>query len=185
MVNAGDKEISATDIIIESSLAFVDFVPSKMFPYFLPPKVSNNLLHLVGFTVDPKNRVTGSGSIWTLYMKQQNTSDTDSMMKLYFKKTWYTADTNLSIAGGVDVLDSVWSAYFTFTNTGACAHAVGQSIDWGIANKSVKMLLAKLDRQQLLQKIFNRKVISLFVGVLIIITVLFVYYKGSKTWKNT
>jgi hypothetical protein len=63
MVNAGDKEISATDIIIESSLAFVDFVPSKMFPYFLPPKVSNNLLHLVGFTVDPKNRVTGSGSI--------------------------------------------------------------------------------------------------------------------------
>ncbi|HMS91362.1 MAG TPA: hypothetical protein PKC87_04035 [Candidatus Absconditabacterales bacterium] len=184
MIDTDNKEIAASDIVIESSLDFVDFVPSKLFPYFLPPKVSNNLIHLVGFTVDPKNRVQGSGSIGTLYMQQKNTSDADGTLKLYFKKKGDTTDSNLSIAGGIDILDSVGSAYFTFTEDGACAHAVGESLNGGIADKSVKMLLAKLDRQQLFQKIFNRKVISLFAGLLIIITLLFIYYKGTKKGKN-
>lgn len=185
MANTDNQEIAATDVVIESSLAFVDFVPSEtMFPYFLPPKVSDNSVHLVGFTVDPAHRAQWSGSIGTLYMQQRNTADTDGMIKLYFKKKWDTTDSNLSIAWGVDALDTVWSAYFTFSASGACAHAAGQSIDGGIANKSVKMLLAKLDRAQLLQRIFNRKTISLFSGVLIIIVILFLYYKGTKKWKN-
>ncbi len=184
MIDTDNKEIAASDIVIESSLDFVDFVPSKLFPYFLPPKVSNNLIHLVWFTVDPKNRVQGSWSIGTLYMQQKNTSDADGTLKLYFKKKWDTTDSNLSIAWWIDILDSVGSAYFTFTENWACAHAVGESLNGGIADKSVKMLLAKLDRQQLFQKIFNRKVISLFAGLLIIITLLFIYYKGTKKWKT-
>lgn len=184
MINTDNNEIAASDVVIESSLDFVDFVPSKLFPYFLPPKVSNNLIHLVWFTVDPKNRVQGSWSMGTLYMQQKNASDADGALKLYFKKKWSTTDSNLSIAWWIDILDSVGSAYFTFTKTWACAHAVGASLNGGIADKSVKMLLAKLDRQQLFQKIFNWKVISLFAGVLIIATILFIYYKRAKKWEN-
>lgn len=184
MINTDNKEIAASDIVIESSLDFVDFVPSNLFPYFLPPKVSNNLIHLVWFTVDPKNRVQGSWRIGTLYMQQKNSADADGMLKLYFKKKWDTTDSNLSIAGGIDILDSVGSAYFTFTEKWACAHAVGESVNGGIADKSVNMLLAKLDRQQLFQKIFSRKVISVFAWLLIIITILFIYYKRAKKWET-
>lgn len=186
MANTDDQEIAATDVVIESSLAFVDFVPSEtMFPYFLPPKVSENMVHLVGFTVDPAHRAQWSGIIGTLYMQQRSTSDPDGMIKLYFKNKWDTTDSNLSIAWGIDALDTVWSAYFTFSTSGACVHAAGQTINGWIANKSVKTLLAKLDRIQLLQKILNRKTISLFGGALLIIVILFLYYKGNKKWKNT
>ena len=185
IANTDNQEIAASDVVIESSLAFVNFVPSEtMFPYFLPPKVSDNLIHLVGFTVDPAHRAQGSWSIGTLYLQQRNATDTDGMIKLYFKKKWDTTDSNLSIAWGIDVLDTVWSAYFTFTASGACAHAAGEVINGGIANKSVKVLLAKLDRTQLMQRIFNRKIISLFGGILIIIAILFLYYKGTKKWKK-
>jgi hypothetical protein len=63
IVNTDNKDIAATDVMIESSLDFVDFVPSKMFPYFFPPKVGNGAIHIVGFTIDPNQRVNGSGSI--------------------------------------------------------------------------------------------------------------------------
>ena len=59
MINTDDKEISATDVIIESSLEFVDFVPAKLFPYFLPPKAQSGMIHIVGFSTDKTNRVTG------------------------------------------------------------------------------------------------------------------------------
>ncbi len=185
VANTNDQEIAATDVVIESSLAFVDFVPLEtMFPYFLPPKVSDTTVHLVGFTIDPAHRAQWSGIIGTLYMQQRTPSDTDGMIKLYFKKKWDTTDSNLSIAWGIDVLDTVWSAYFTFSASGACVHAAGNTIDGWIANKSVKTLLAKLDRAQLLQRMFSRKTISLFGGICSIILILLLYYTGTKKWKQ-
>jgi hypothetical protein len=47
MIDTDNQEISATDLIIESSLDFVDFVPSDMFPYFLPPKTKSNITHII------------------------------------------------------------------------------------------------------------------------------------------
>jgi len=184
IIDTDDKEISATDIIIESSLEFVDFVPTNMFPYFLPPKVSDGLTHLVGFTVDPQYRVKGKASIGTIYMQQKWYNENNGAMKLYFKKKWDTTDSNLSVAGGIDILDTVWSAYYTFTASGACIHNAGEEIVWWIAKKSLRQMLAKLNHNQWIQDTFSRKTLVSFTGLLIIITLLFLYYRISKQWKK-
>lgn len=182
IIDAGDKEIAATDIIMETSLTFVDFVPSSLFPYFLPPKVEGNIIHLVGFNVDPDKRMTGKWSLWTLYMKQKNTSDANGSIKLYMNKAWDTTDSNLSVAWGVDVLDTVGIASYTFVDTGVCVHDAAEDIDGGINNKSLRMLLAKLDRDQMIQRIFNRKTLIAFAWIIIILTILALYHRTSKTW---
>jgi hypothetical protein len=56
-VDTQGQEVSAMDLMMETSLSYKDFVPTTIFPYYLPPVVrSNGLLHIVGFTVDPSER---------------------------------------------------------------------------------------------------------------------------------
>ncbi len=184
IVNTDSRDIAATDIMIESSLDFVDFVPTKMFPYFLPPQVKDSMIHIVGFTIDPKHRVKGKWSIGTLYLKQKGYDDSDGTIKLYFKKKWDTTDSNLSVAGGIDILDTVGTAYYQFTDSGACAHYAGEAINWWIANASLNSVITKINRNQRMQKIFNRKTLIAFAWLLIVITFLFLYYKNTKQWKK-
>jgi hypothetical protein len=56
MIDTFDKTISATDIVLESSMEFVDFVPSNALPYFLPPKIDGSVVHIVGFAVQEDQR---------------------------------------------------------------------------------------------------------------------------------
>lgn len=184
VIDTENIDVAATDIVIESSLDFVDFVPSDMFPYFLPPKVMSWLVHIVWFTLDNNNRVNGKWSIGTLYMKQKNPTDKNGSVKLYFKKKWDTIDSNLSIAGGIDVLDTVWSAYYTFVNSGACLHGSAEDIAWWIANKTLDQMLAPLKWKQRIQHIFTWTSLLEFSGLLLILILLFVYYKTTKQWKN-
>lgn len=182
VIDTQNQEIAATDIVIESSLEFVDFVPSSMFPYFLPPKTNGNIVHLVGFTTDPAHRVLGKWSIGTLYMKQKDMSSADGSLKLYFTKKWDTTDSNLSIAWWVDVLDTIGSAYYTFDGTGICAHTAAD-INGGIAETTLQDMAQQVSRTWT-NIFFNRKTLLAFGGILIVGIILFMYYKKNRQWKN-
>lgn len=183
VVDAQDKEIAATDIIIESSMEFVDFVPSKLFPYFLPPKVRGNIIHLVGFTVDKENRMAGSWSIWILYMKPKDTSTTDGNLNLYFTKTWDTTDSNLSVAWWVDVLNRVRNAHYSFGDKNICAHNAA-NIGWWIVDMTLKDMTKKVNRDHWSRQLLLWKTLIVFSGLLIVFIFLFMYHKISKQWKN-
>jgi|GEM_PF-941148 len=84
-VNTDDKKIAATDIVIESSLEYMDFVPNKnLFPYFFPPKTGDNVVHIIGFISNPKNTITGSGIVGKIFFRQKLATDTNGSIKLYF-----------------------------------------------------------------------------------------------------
>ncbi|MEI7557947.1 MAG: hypothetical protein WCJ45_03855 [bacterium] len=47
-----NTNVAATDVVIESSLEYVDFVPYKdpsknSFPNFLPPQTGNDTVHII------------------------------------------------------------------------------------------------------------------------------------------
>jgi len=67
-INTNWQEISAIDLMMESSMDYVDFVPSDFVPYFLKPIVKQNgLIHVVWFTVDPSERLNWEWKMWTVY----------------------------------------------------------------------------------------------------------------------
>ena len=59
IADTNGKTVLATDIIMLSSMDFVDFVPANAFPYFLPPVTGSNSVHIIGFVVDPSHGVSG------------------------------------------------------------------------------------------------------------------------------
>ncbi|MFZ2150976.1 MAG: hypothetical protein WAZ12_03335 [Candidatus Absconditicoccaceae bacterium] len=114
VIDPEGKQISATDIVVESSMKFVKFEPTQVFPYFFPPKIIENIVHIVGFTSGPSQRVSKKGVIGKIFFKPQNKSDLDGSIKFYFKKKGNTTDTNLSIKGGIDVLEDIRNGFYTF-----------------------------------------------------------------------
>jgi hypothetical protein len=128
-INTENAWLAAFDLVLESSMNFYDFVPTGMFPYYLPPKVDWNLVHIVGFSTNPNNRINSNWSAWKIYFKS-NPGDSDWSIRIYFVWTWDTRDSNLSMPGWVDTLTSVKDWYFTFTSDGECLDA--HNIVWWI-----------------------------------------------------
>lgn len=186
IVDAENSHIAATDIVLESSLAFVDFVPSETIPYFLPPKTTGNVLHLVWFTTTPQQRITGKATLWRLYFKQKDPADLEWSIRLYIKNTWDTTDTNLSIAWWIDVLETVHDATYSFTTTWVCTHgsATLENIEWWIAATKLKIVLAKVDRDQLIKKLTRPEIIISVVWLCAVILLLLLYYPLRKQWKK-
>ena len=123
-MDTAGQEISAMDLIIETSMEYKDFVPTDLFPYFFPPIIKSSwLIHIVWFTVDPSERVKESGKIGTLYFNQKD-GDIDWVVRLYFLEEGNTTDTNLNLAGWIDVLKEVWSAFVTFSDELKSCNAV-------------------------------------------------------------
>lgn len=115
-INTNWQEISAIDLVMESSMDYVDFVPSDYVPYYLKPVVKKNgLIHIVWFTVDPSERIKWEWKMWTVYFSQRQW-DIDWVVRLYFLWEWETIDSNLSIAWWVDVLKDAWEASIKFSN---------------------------------------------------------------------
>jgi hypothetical protein len=180
------------DLMMETSLVYKDFVPSTLFPYFLPPVIrANGLLHVVWFTVDPSERFIWSGVVWTLYFEQKPGFN-DWAVKLYFLGEWKTTDSNLSKAGGIDVLKSVWSADVIFSaDLPACKHwaavvsgwfagmSYQESLDWTM--QKIYQRYGEVSLRTFLQNnIFF--VIALFL--LIIVILVFIYRKQILSYFN-
>ena len=188
-VEMGNNQVAATDIVIESSLEYMDFVPNKnLFPYFFPPQTWENTVHIIGFISNPKNTISWSGIVGRIFFKQKLSTDTDGSIKLYFAGQGKTYDTNLSILWGIDVLQNVGSGYYQFVDDWPCEYPANYEIVWGFAHMSAQDALNKtirsIQRQQWLKQLLTWKTLIAFAWLLIIITILFIYVKSRKQWKT-
>ena len=115
-VDANWQEIAAMDLMFETSLNFVNFVATwDTFQSFFPVVKSNNLFHIVGFSVDASERAKWLWKIGTLYFSPKE-GDMDWVVRLYFLEEWNTTDTNLSILWWIDVLKDVLNAFVSFSD---------------------------------------------------------------------
>lgn len=199
-VDTQGQEISALDLMMETSLVYKDFVPTLVFPYYLPPVVRSNwLLHIVGFTVDPAERFNGSEKIWTIYFEQKPWFN-DGTVRLYFLEEGNTTDTNLSKAGWIDVLKKVSDAYVTFSSDlPACEHAAAV-VTWWFAGMSYQDSL-----NSTMQKIYDKYgklsfwmflqnniffVITLLLLIIVILVLIYrkqllSYFHKDLVWKKS
>lgn len=109
-------EIAAMDLMFETSLNFENFIATwETFQYFFPVVKSNNLFHIVGFSVDASERAKWLWKVGTLYFSPKE-GDIDWVVRLYFLEEWNTTDTNLSILWWIDVLKNVLGAFVSFSD---------------------------------------------------------------------
>lgn len=188
VVNTDNAAVAATDIVIETSLEYVDFVPTKnLFPYFFPPKIKGDTIHIVGFIANPKNIVTGSGVVGRLFLKQKSLTDSDAVIKLFFAGQGKTYDSNLSILWWIDVLQNVGSWYYHLLDTASCEYPSDYNIVGWFAHMSAQLalndIIKQISRQELLAKLFTWKTFVSFTWLLLIIVISFIYIKKQKRWK--
>ena len=189
IIDTDSSAIAATDIVIESSLEYLDFVPTKnLFPYFFPPQTKDGKIHIIWFVADPKNTVKGSGSVGKVFFRQKNPNDTDGAFKLYFAGQGKTYDTNLSILWGIDILQKVGGWYYRFVDSWTCQYPADYEIIWWFSHMSPEDALndtiKDIQHRQRLKKLLNRKNLVIFSWLLIILTILFIYFKKRKEWKT-
>jgi len=187
-IDTENNKVAATDVVLQSSLEYIDFVPTKnLFPYFFPPKVKNNAVHIVWFIADPKNTITGSGIIGKLFFRQK-TGDVDGVIKMFFAGKWQTQDSNLSILWWIDVLDTVGSWYYRFLDDAPCQYPADYVIEGWFSHMSAEDMLNQTIKQirmkEWLKNLFSRKTLIEFSWLLIIIAAVFIYLKKRKIWKK-
>jgi hypothetical protein len=58
VVDTQGQGIATSDIMIQTDLEYIDFVPSKeLFPHFFPPRVTERGVHIIGFIANPKQPI--------------------------------------------------------------------------------------------------------------------------------
>lgn len=185
MIDTSEQAIAATDVVIETSLEYVDFVPNKkLLPNFLPPKVSDYSIHIIWFVSNSKETVKGSGSIGTLFLKQKNTTDADGNLKLYFAWPGKTYDSNLSILWWIDILEKTGEGLYRFAENASCEYPIDYTIEWWFAHMSADKALNKTIKKLQRQERLTRRNILPWAMILIIITLLFIYRKRKHWWEE-
>lgn len=175
------KTIAAADVIMESSMKFVDFVPGDSFPYFLPPKVESTVVHIVWFAVEASQRISWIHKIWTAYFQKRSIWDRDWAVHLYFTKTWDTIDSNLSIAGWIDTLQKVSWVEYTFDWTSECTHEVASITDW-IQDVPLDVTLKKIALDASASS--SHTYIYRLSGLLLLIILWLIYFAKTRKWKK-
>lgn len=203
-INTNWQEISAIDLVMESSMDYVDFVPSDYVPYYLKPVVKKNgLIHIVWFTVDPSERIKWEWKMWTVYFSQRQW-DIDWVVRLYFLWEWETIDSNLSIAWWVDVLKEVWQASVRFSkdlpsclakidnaNSNETVY-VNSKIDWWFADltsedvlkNTVNIIDRKYHNASFWQVLCHNILWIVLVLILLVIIILLLKKEKNKWNKN-
>jgi len=189
-------QISATDIIIESSMDFIKFEENDLFPYFLPPKITENIVHIVWFTAWPQQRIKEKWKIWKIFFKTKNISEIDWSIKFYIQKKWDTTDSNLSIWWWVDVLEDVRNWFYTF-NWDECSYPNikenynteeiknTQEKDFKKLKQEINKLEQKIekDHKASIYKKSREDNKSYIIWLFIIVVILAAYFSISK-WKS-
>ena len=185
IIDTSEQAIAATDVVIETSLEYIDFVPNKtLLPNFFPPKVSDYSIHIIGFVSNPKATVKGSGSIGTLFLKQKNSTDADGNLKLYFAWLGKTYDSNLSVLWGIDILEKAWEGMYRFVDTATCEYPADSTIVGGFAHMSAEKALSKTINALKRKERLSRRNIVPWITILIIISILFIYRKKKHSWEH-
>lgn len=181
------KEISATDIVIESSMKFIKFEATEVFPYFFPPKTIWNMVHIVWFTSWPSQWIKEKWVIWKIYFKPLNKSDLDWSIKFFIKKKWDTTDSNMSIWWWIDVLEDTRNWFYTF-DWDDCTYPEEEIIEIQETTtkenfeKSLDKTIQKVEKEHrsetLKQSRENNK--SYIIWLFIIVILLAIYFKVFK-----
>lgn len=180
------EQISATDIIVESSMQFIKFEPTKLFPYFFPAKTIDNLVHIVWFTSWPSQRVNQAWVIWKIYFKPSSKTDSDWSIKFYIKKQWETTDTNLSIWWWIDVLNKAQNWFYTFdgTNCDYPDENIAQDSQEINFDKELEKTMGQIEkdhRAALLEQ--SREDNKYYIISLFIIVVILAAYTRKSKWR--
>lgn len=189
MVDTTNQKIATTDIMIETSLDYVDFVPNKdFFPNFFPPKTGDFKIHIIGFVSNPKNVLSISGSIGRLFLKQKSLTDSDGKIQLYFDGKEKTYDSNLSILWWRDILEKTGKWLYRFVKSWECVYPTDYEIVGGFwhmsAEENLKQTMKKISVQENLARIFSSKNLLIISGICILLMITFIYYKKQKLWKT-
>lgn len=191
IVDTDSEKILWTDIYIESTMEYVDFVPSTMFSYYLPPKVKNKNIYLWAFS-EPGKEFVWKLKFGTLYLKS-NDIDPDWYIKFDFIEEGNTSDTNLSIIWWEDKLIEVkdWTYYF---DGDPCEHSViDTEIKWAFSSidedKYIKDMISWFNKKALVQKtllLFSKYWWNLILFLLFLISI-YIFIKNKKLanrWKK-
>ena len=197
------QEISAIDLVLESSMNYVDFVPSDFVPYYLKPIVKENgLIHVVWFTVDPSERINWDWKMWTIYLKPKQW-DIDGVVRLYFLWEWETSDTNLSIAWWVDVLKDVWQISVKFSkdlpscvigseSVASDGYSQVEKIDWWFADltydevleNTIKSIDKKHWSTSAFWQILRHSIVWIILILILLIIILLLLRKEKSKWNK-
>lgn len=188
IVDTSTEKILWTDIYIKSTMEYVDFVPSTIFDYYLPPKVENKNIYLWAFSEQGKEFVWKS-KFGTLYLKS-NDIDPDWYINFDFVGEGKTSDTNLSIIWWEDKLVEVknWIYYF---DGEPCEHsAIDADIEWSFSSidedEYIKDMISWFKKKALIQKItllFSKYWWTLLVFFLLLVSI-YVFIKNKKSKIN-
>lgn len=179
-IDTQGADIAAFDLVVESSMSFHDFIPSEIFPYYLPPVIKWNIVHLVWFATDPNNWINTNWSIWKMYFKS-NPWDTDWSVRIYFVWEWDTRDSNLSIPWWIDTLTSVKDWYYTFTSDWECVDE--HDVIWWYKDVSYKSWLdlvvnqINTDYKKSKMKIFWETSWVILISILILLLILWYLHR--------
>lgn len=186
MIDTAGQAIAATDVVVNTTLEYIDFVPTKeLFPHFFPPIVNNSTIHIIGFISNPKATINGSWSIGKLFLRQKNDTDIDGKLTLYFAGTGKTHDSNLSILWWIDILEKKSEGMYNFVEDATCAYPADYDIVWWFSHMAPEDALNKTIKTIQRQQRFTRRNILPLLALLITIIVLFVIYKKRQhSWKT-
>jgi len=179
------EDVSSVDIILNSSMAYVDFVSWKLFPYSFPPKVYDNWrIHIVSFALDKNNLINWTGKIWTVYYKASDMVS-DWFVRFYVKGEGETVDTNVSKIWWVDTLKTTLNAFYKFDGT-SCINSDVIEVTWWVSHMSydewLNDVLDDINSDFMLNKVIyiSYYVVPLFIFILII----FLFIRKRK-WKKS
>lgn len=183
------SQVMWTDLMLDTSMEFVDFVPWDIFDYIIPPQiVENGIISLWAFS-DPDNLLEWKWTIWKLYLLS-NGIDNDAFVRFYFQWVGNTVDTNLSAKWGIDTLIKVHNGEYTFDGD-SCVHEVDNiQVEWWISNieydEAIEELVDTLERrgnvENLKSFLKSRGIVLLWIIVWLFLILVLKKNKWKKTY---
>lgn len=180
------------DLLIDSSMKFVDFVPGDLFKNALPPVVQAGNIVRLGLFSFPDNLVDNWWILGTIYFKD-NSSNYDSYINFIIKWEKSTVDTSLFVEWGIDILENVsWGSYIM--DGESCVHDISNEeeviIEWWFwwvtydeAIEELKNDIKKDERKRWFKNFISSLWFKLwFVGLILILIIIFFIVK--RRWSK-
>lgn len=187
------EKIRWADLVIYSSMDFVDFVPNEdLFTYFLPPVVSWNIITIWAFSMEDSN--LDSWVVWTIYLRDD--INPDWIVRWKFSWLWKTTDTNLLNERWEELLKHVEDVSVFFSDEKEACISDNVEIDWWYSDVTLDDIINRViwdiqdeqdsdiiyDSKSLLYKDYLIVWWCILLLLILIIVLLRKYKKHS--WKN-
>jgi hypothetical protein len=194
IVESLSDNILTVDVYLESSMEYVDFVPSNIFKYYLPPIIEGNKIYLWAFS-ESWVKFVWKEKFGTLYLKSDDVS-LDWYVNFDFRWQGNTTDTNLNLIWWIDVLDEVknWTYYFDLDPCEQnIVDDVVSDIEWWFSSideeQYVQDMISEFNKRWVAQKVslFFSKYWRSFALFVLVLAFIYVFIKNKKSlskWKK-